>query len=184
MLALTYGMMPSAKIDRFPSAPPLNMLKRPMRPAALLAHHGLHDVPVHARNRHEDADAVDREHPEREKDAFAQLRHLADVRKAGENAHLVARLARSRRSGRLRRGRGGRSCRPPWQSCRPRCARRRARDRDGLRQVAVAEDLDAVAPALDEAAVTERRLVDLGAGREDLEVSDVDGLREDAGTGC
>ncbi len=36
MLALTYGMMPSAKIDRFPSAPPLNMLKRLSRPPPCL----------------------------------------------------------------------------------------------------------------------------------------------------
>ncbi len=36
MLALTYGMMPSAKIDRLPSAPPLNMLNRPSSPPACL----------------------------------------------------------------------------------------------------------------------------------------------------
>ena len=32
MLALTYGMMPSAKIDAFPKAPPENMLKKLSRP--------------------------------------------------------------------------------------------------------------------------------------------------------
>jgi len=32
MLALTYGMMPSAKIERCPRAPPLKRLKRPRRP--------------------------------------------------------------------------------------------------------------------------------------------------------
>jgi hypothetical protein len=36
MLALTYGMMPSAKIERLPKAPPLNMLKRPKIPAPCL----------------------------------------------------------------------------------------------------------------------------------------------------
>ena len=34
----TYGMMPSAKIERFASAPPENMLKRPRRPPCLLGH--------------------------------------------------------------------------------------------------------------------------------------------------
>src|SRR3954469_12396699 len=32
MLALTYGMMPSAKIDRFDIAPPLNMFMKPRKP--------------------------------------------------------------------------------------------------------------------------------------------------------
>ncbi len=32
MLADTYGMMPSAKIDRLPSAPPENRLNRPSKP--------------------------------------------------------------------------------------------------------------------------------------------------------
>jgi hypothetical protein len=32
MLADTYGMMPSAKIERFATAPPENRLKRPSRP--------------------------------------------------------------------------------------------------------------------------------------------------------
>ncbi len=32
MLAVIYGMMPSAKIDSWSSAPPLNMFAKPMRP--------------------------------------------------------------------------------------------------------------------------------------------------------
>ena len=36
MLALTYGMMPIAKIERFDSAPPENMLKKPRRPPPCL----------------------------------------------------------------------------------------------------------------------------------------------------
>src|ERR1700684_2840731 len=45
---------------------------------------------------------------------------------------------------------------------------------DGLGQVAVAEDLDALALPLDEAAIAQRALVDLCAGREHVQVTDVD----------
>src|SRR5580658_10225772 len=47
------------------------------------------------------------------------------------------------------------------------------RDRDGLGELPVAEDLDAVEPSLDETARDEGRLVDVGAGGEDLEVAHV-----------
>ena len=52
--------------------------------------------------------------------------------------------------------------------------------RDGqlLRQIAVAEDLDAVELAADELGAAERRLVDRLARLEDLEVADVDRLRD------
>src|SRR5271154_1811025 len=49
-------------------------------------------------------------------------------------------------------------------------------DGDRLGEVAVTEDLDPVAFPLDEAAIAERRLVDLRTGGEDLEVADVDAL--------
>ena len=73
----TYGMMPSAKIDSCSSAPPENMLNMPEeRPDAWL-HDLRHDVAVDARGRDEDADAIDREHHQREQDPPAQLRDLA-----------------------------------------------------------------------------------------------------------
>ncbi len=37
MLAVMYGMIPSAKIDSWSSAPPLNRLTRPSRPLLLSA---------------------------------------------------------------------------------------------------------------------------------------------------
>ncbi len=54
------------------------------------------------------------------------------------------------------------------------------RDGDRLGQLAIAEDLDAVAAALEEAVVTQRLLVDLGAGAKGLELADVD-LRDELG---
>ncbi len=79
MLAEMYGMMPSAKIDRFASAPPEKRLNRPSRPL-LACHDVAHDSAVHTRRGDEHADPVDREDAESERDAPAQLRHLGNVR--------------------------------------------------------------------------------------------------------
>src|SRR5688572_23497726 len=47
-------------------------------------------------------------------------------------------------------------------------------DGDRLRQITLAEDLDAIGAALDDAAVAQRALVDLRSGVEQLELADVD----------
>ena len=62
----TYGMMPSAKIERFSSAPPENMLKKPSRPPDCLATTARMTLRSTPGVGDEHADAVDREHPQRE----------------------------------------------------------------------------------------------------------------------
>jgi hypothetical protein len=168
MLALTYGMMPSAKIDRFPSAPPLNMLKRPSSPPPCLCTTAFITCGRHPGDRHEDADPVDRQSIEREEDAPPQLGDLADVGEGGESDMALTYGSGLRASDQddlaaclldlLRRDLGERV----------------RRDGDGLGELAVAEDLDAVEAPLDEPARDERLLVDVRARGEDLEIADVD----------
>ena len=77
---VTYGMMPSAKIDMFCSAPPENMLNMPRNePRAAARDDVAHLDAVDARDRDEHADPVDREHREREQNPPAKLRDLPDI---------------------------------------------------------------------------------------------------------
>ena len=54
-------------------------VEEPEQPRALLVHHRVHDGAIDPRNRHEDADPVDRQEPDRENDPPPELGHLADV---------------------------------------------------------------------------------------------------------
>ena len=79
--AVTYGMMPSAKIDICSSAPPENMLKRPRKRArAAWVMMSFMTTRLTPGDGDEDADAVDGEHRQREQDPPPELRDLADVR--------------------------------------------------------------------------------------------------------
>ena len=154
MLALTYGMMPSAKIDRLPKRPSAEHVEEAEEARALLVDDRVHHGPVDAGDRDEDADAVDRQQHHREQDAPAELGHLADVGEGGEGGHGAALgatrsryvPARARReqddlaAGLLDLLGGG-------------LGERVRRDGHGLGELAVAEDLDAVVAALHEAAL-------------------------------
>ena len=173
MLALTYGMMPSAKIDRFPSAPPLNMLKRPSSPPPCLCIDGVHHGAVDAGDRDEDADPVDRQQADREEDRACGARAPCRCWRSAERADMAA---------------------SPLPA---RCAEAPSRENDfaaGLLRSCAAADFENAwaetvtalvsSPSprtlmrsnrpLTRPRATQRRLVDVRAGGEDLEVAHVD----------
>ena len=185
MLALTYGMMPSAKIDRFAERASAEHVEEAEQPAALLVHDGVHDRPVHAGDRHEDADAVDRQHARRVKRmrrrSSGTLPMLAEGGEGGHGSRV-----RSMRRLRLRR------CADEddlaarlLDLLRRGLARTRARDTvtalvsSPSPRILMRSKRPLTRPRRDE-----RRLVDVRAGREDLEVAHVDLGRDASGTGC
>ena len=84
MLALTYGMMPRAKIERFPKAPPLNMLKRLKRLPLCLWTTAFATGVIHARIVIAIIDPVHRHQDDGEYDPPAQLGDFPDVGEGGE----------------------------------------------------------------------------------------------------
>ena len=75
MLAVMYGMIPSAKIDSCRSAPPLNRLISAIEAVTLDRRQAaLHRWVVDARRGNEGTDPVDRDHAEREEHLGAQVR--------------------------------------------------------------------------------------------------------------
>ena len=125
---------------------------------------------------------------QREDDAPAQLRHLADVGEALERRHGRAfGLSSAGCLGRVLRAVAATTTLPPAFSIFSRGARgeRVRRDRELLRELAVAEDLDRERRGPARRRASRRALlVDGRAGVEALEIADVDARRSRPGTAC
>ena len=157
MLAQTYGMMPSAKIDRFASAPPENRLNKPEQAALPCATTCLHDVAVDARDRDERRRCGrPRASPSVKTTRRRSSGTLLMFAKPART--LMRRCLVSARPRRRPAATATRTALPPAFSIFS-CALLRERvrgDGERLRELAVAEDLDAVDAALDEAALAQR----------------------------
>ena len=86
MLAVMYGMIPRAKIEKLSKPPPENRLRNPSAPCVLAA-----DLiwsigqRVDARNPDRHAEPVEHDHHDREQDLVAKIRDLEDVLQVGEH---------------------------------------------------------------------------------------------------
>src|SRR5579859_1115839 len=169
-------MIPSAKIDRLPRAPPLNMLKRPSREPPPLCLWSTAFITVRS------TPGMVTKTPIRYTASSITVKRMR-LRSSG-TLPMFEKAERALMDGsgsrrRLRLGAPGRLEQDDLAACLLNLLRgglgegvRRHGHR--LRQLATAEDLDAIETALDEAACNERLLVHSGALSEDLEVSDVD----------
>ena len=80
MLAVMYGMMPSAKIEKLPNAPPENRSRKPSAPCDSTPFLNCFDrVGVDARNPDGDAEPVQGDHHHDEQNLVPQIGDLEDV---------------------------------------------------------------------------------------------------------
>ena len=97
MLAVMYGMIPSAKIEKLPNAPPENRFEEPER--ALLLHallELLDRVLVDARHADGDTQPVQGDHPEGEQDLVPEVGDLEDVLQVRKHHGLLGGSGRAR----------------------------------------------------------------------------------------
>ena len=101
MLAVMYGMIPRAKIEKLSKPPPENRLKKPSAPCVLAGCLDLVDGQVvDAGDPDGDAESVDRDHRHREQDLVPEVLDLEDVLQVGEHWRGPSALCCRRADGR------------------------------------------------------------------------------------
>ena len=87
MLAVMYGMIPRAKIEKLSKPPPENRLRNPSAPWRVRRRLELVDGQrVDAGHPDRDAEPVDDDHRDREQDLVPEIRDLEDVLQVGEHS--------------------------------------------------------------------------------------------------
>ena len=95
MLAVMYGMIPRAKIEKLSKPPPENRFRNPSAPWLVGRLLELLDRQrVDAGHPDRDAEPVDDDHRQREQDLVPEVRDLEDVLQVGEHARESLQLCR------------------------------------------------------------------------------------------